>query len=111
MENLRSHSPSLSLHLALFSGTRGRAVLLCVHTGHSSLLVSLCPILEPSLGIREKQRNDSRTPTPKAVKPQVLVGLGPLDPGNVYFPLSVSVSQSITLHQASEGKISCGLCC
>ena len=82
-----------------------------MHTGHSSLLVSLYPILEPSLGIREKQRNDSRTPTPKAVKPQVLVGLGPLDPGNVYFPLSVSVSQSITLHQASEGKISCGLCC
>lgn len=72
VESLCSHCTSLMLHLALFSGTQRTALFLSVDTGHSSLPVSLCPILEPSLGIQEKQRDDSRTPNPKAVKLQVL---------------------------------------
>lgn len=72
-------------------------------TGHTSLSVSLCPILEPSLGIQEKQRNDSMTPNPKTyVKLQVHGGSGfpeswPLLEASVLIRilLCVLVSQSV----------------
>lgn len=103
--------------LALFSLTKRTVILFCVDTGHSSVPMNLCPTLESCLGIPEKQRDNSVTPSPKVVQPQVLVGPGAPEswpqsylclnkcPDMCASPVSQFPNLSITFHQPNRVKV------
>lgn len=106
----------------MFSWTQGTALFLCVDTGHSSLPMKLCPILEPSRGIQGKRKGNSIVLLPKQLSCRFWWGLRSLSPGlrttsvgaNVLICLLLfSVSQfpnvPITFHQPSGGKCSRGV--
>lgn len=108
--------------LALFSWTQRTALFLCVDTGHSSLPMKLCPILEPSRGIQGKWKGNSIVLIPKQLRCRFWWGPRSPSPGlrttsvgaNVLICLLLlSVSQfpnlPITFHQPSGGKCSRGV--